>query len=385
MFDRICINRQDPFGMAIDMGFLAEALVFYQRVHLVADPEMFKSVIRVCGHEVIIEMMEMGILTIDYTENIPVVSPDYDFGLASAEEFRYQNLAPKFLQELIGKSGKGRRVAHRLSKFVHAVQCDPSLPAEAREDTSDEGYTKEMVCALLQHFAPGYEIPDPCIFRIHKENLGNKLETNIDFEKANGIFRLSADVADGSLTPGYLLSYVIETRRELRYAAEFSTDLAVSRPVYAAITSKLKSLIARRANSSAEIKAFADLAFNESRCIREAVNSGERNFDDVLRLVKAGMKFKEWLKRSPEDTDLVKEYCREVTRVEWADKLPPKTARWAIFTAASAAAGFLLTPIAGLAVGVGLGAGDTFLLDRIIKGWKPNQFINGPLREFVKK
>jgi hypothetical protein len=147
----------------------------------------------------------------------------------------------------------------------------------------------------------------------------------------------------------------------------------------------LKSLIARRANSSAEIKAFADLAFNESRCIREAVNSGERNFDDVLRLVKAGMKFKEWLKRSPEDTDLVKEYCREVTRVEWADKLPPKTARWAIFTAASAAAGFLLTPIAGLAVGVGLGAGDTFLLDRIIKGWKPNQFINGPLREFVKK
>jgi len=49
MFDRICINRQDPFGLPIDVGFLAEALVFYQRVHIVADPEMFKSILRVCA------------------------------------------------------------------------------------------------------------------------------------------------------------------------------------------------------------------------------------------------------------------------------------------------------------------------------------------------
>jgi hypothetical protein len=258
-------------------------------------------------------------------------------------------------------------------------------PAEAREDSSNEGYLNEMVRALLRHFAPGYQIPDPCVFRIHKDSQGNRLETNIDFEKANGIFRLRTDVSDGSLTPGYLISYVIETRRQLRYAAEFSTDLAVSAPVYAAITSKFKNLIARRAESDTEIEAFADLVFSESRCIREAVNSGDRNFDDVLRLVKAGMKFKEWLKKNSEDADLVKEYCREVTRAEWAEKLPPKTARWAMFTAASAAAGLLLTPIAGLAVGVGLGAGDTFLLDKVIKGWKPNQFVNGPLQKFVRK
>jgi hypothetical protein len=31
MFDRICINRQDPTGIPIDLGFLAEALIFYQR------------------------------------------------------------------------------------------------------------------------------------------------------------------------------------------------------------------------------------------------------------------------------------------------------------------------------------------------------------------
>jgi hypothetical protein len=123
----------------------------------------------------------------------------------------------------------------------------------------------------------------------------------------------------------------------------------------------------------------------ESRCIREAVNSGERNFDDVLRLVNAGAKFKEWLKKGSQDAELVKEYCREVTRAEWAEKLPPKTARWAIFAAAGTAAGILLSPLAGAAVGIGLSAGDSFLVDKLIKGWEPNQFVNGPLKEFAKR
>jgi hypothetical protein len=156
-------------------------------------------------------------------------------------------------------------------------------------------------------------------------------------------------------------------------------------PAHVAAGCKFKNLIARRTDRDAQVQAFEDLIFNESRCIREAINTGERNFDDVLRLVNAGMKFKEWLKKSPQDADLVKEYCREVTKVEWAERLPPKTARWAVFAAAGAAAGLLLTPVAGLAVGVGLSAGDSFLVDRLIKGWKPNQFVNGPLKGFVKR
>jgi hypothetical protein len=385
MFEGICINRQDPFGMGIDVGFLAEALVFYQRVHIVADGEMFKALVRIGGHEVIIEMMEMGILSIDFIENIPVVSQDYDFGLISGEFFRYQHVAPKLFQELTGKSGKGRRVANRMAKLVHPIQCDPSLPDLTRGDASDVAYVEDVARALLEHFVPEYQIPDPCVFRFHRSQQTCTLETNIDFEKANSFFSRRTDVLDATLTPAYLLSYLAQTRKSLGYAAEFSTDLAVSAPVSLAAGCKLKGLIARRASRDAEVQAFEDLIFNESRCIREAVNSGERNFNDVLRLVNAGMKFKEWLKKGSQDADLVKEYCREVTRAEWADKLPPKTARWAVFAAAGAAAGLLFSPLAGTAVGIGLSAGDSFLVDKLIKGWKPNQFVNGPLKEFVRR
>jgi hypothetical protein len=309
----------------------------------------------------------------------------YDIGFIEAEQLKFQSLAPRFLQELTGKSGKGRRVANRLWKLVNKVQCDPSLPKEAKADAFDENYLVDLARALLQYFAPAYQIPKPCVFRLHEDNQGWRLETNIDFEKANGFFSFRADVPDATLTPDYLLSHVVGTRKDLGYAAEFSTDLSVSTPTSIAAACKFRNLVTRRAGRDAEIQAFEELIFSESRCIREAVNSGSRNFEDVLRLVNAGIKFKEWLKKGSQDADLVKEYCREVTRVEWADKLPPKTARWAIFAAAGTAAGILLSPLAGAAVGIGLSAGDSFLVDKLIKGWKPNQFVNGPLRDFVKR
>jgi hypothetical protein len=37
----------------------------------------------------------------------------------------------------------------------------------------------------------------------------------------------------------------------------------------------------------------------------------------------------------------------------------------------------------GTSAGISVGAADSLLLDRLIKGWKPNQFIDGPIREFT--
>jgi hypothetical protein len=89
--------------------------------------------------------------------------------------------------------------------------------------------------------------------------------------------------------------------------------------------------------------------------------------------------FKKWLKEKDPNADLLREYCREVSRLDWADKLPTKTLRWLVFTAIGLAAGPL-----GAVVGTAIGATDTFLIDRLLKGWKPNQFVEGPLRRFLQ-
>jgi hypothetical protein len=50
-------------------------------------------------------------------------------------------------------------------------------------------------------------------------------------------------------------------------------------------------------------------------------------------------------------------------------------ARWALFTGI----GLVVDPL----VGVAIGAADSFLLDKILKGWKPDVFVEGSLKPFV--
>ena len=88
--------------------------------------------------------------------------------------------------------------------------------------------------------------------------------------------------------------------------------------------------------------------------------------------------------RQPENTDLRKAYLSEVTKLGWADKLPRKMARWALFTAAGNVLSLLAGPVVGTAGSIGLSALDTFVVDKLTQGWRPNQFVEGPLRDFLR-
>jgi hypothetical protein len=135
-------------------------------------------------------------------------------------------------------------------------------------------------------------------------------------------------------------------------------------------------LINNATGGKERISVFQEDVLDDLPNIRDAVNSGTRNFSDIVRLVEKAERFKKWLREQDEDEHLRKAYLREVLHVEWADTLPTKTLRWLLFTAA----GLPLSALASL----GLGAADAFLLDRVIRGWKPNQFIEGPLKDFVR-
>jgi len=42
-----------------------------------------------------------------------------------------------------------------------------------------------------------------------------------------------------------------------------------------------------------------------------------------------------------------------------------------------------MSPATGLAVGAASSAADTFLLDKLLKGWRPNHFVDGKLKPFL--
>jgi hypothetical protein len=68
MFDSITIG---PFGSpsaAIDVGLLAECLMFYQKVRVITSADTFKTIARLCGAIELLELCEMGTLEIEFLD-----------------------------------------------------------------------------------------------------------------------------------------------------------------------------------------------------------------------------------------------------------------------------------------------------------------------------
>jgi hypothetical protein len=193
MFEAICIKRQSDFtGTPIDLGFLAEALLFYRRVHLVASADIFKFLVRTCGADVLLELLRSGMLEMTYlenglgirTENRGTPSEKHDFVTWDFPGFACQKVLPETLQELTGKAGKGRRLAHQFLPFVKPVRFTEEDATGGLAEIQDVGYVRRTVYLLMKHFVPEYKLPQPFIFDVEQDGKQFRIRTNIDFQMA---------------------------------------------------------------------------------------------------------------------------------------------------------------------------------------------------------
>ena len=133
-----------------------------------------------------------------------------------------------------------------------------------------------------------------------------------------------------------------------------------------------------------DVEQFYDIIVPDFPTIRETLNQGSRTFAEFLILLDKAEKFKNWIRTSNPDVGLVQNYHRAARATTWADRLPSKSIRFAVASGIGLFAETLAPSGVGAAVGIGTGAVDSLLLDRVIKGWRPNQFIQGPYRAFVE-
>jgi hypothetical protein len=64
-----------------------------------------------------------------------------------------------------------------------------------------------------------------------------------------------------------------------------------------------------------------------------------------------------------------------VQRESKLDKLPSKGARFAFFNALGVAADLTFAGGLGTATSLGLSFADSFVADKVLKGWKPSVFV----------
>lgn len=402
MFESALV-RKSANVVAIDAGLLAETLMFYQNIHLLLDPSSLIALVRAIGPENFRRLIDDQYVKASYFEKSLGTMTDGAGGV-SEHSFVMFTSAPgsdggkpaklskseqisHYFERSLGKSSETRKLATYISGKVPAERLTDAngekidLIAQAYQDIYDRELDT-IVRAVIRGLLPKYQVPSHWRFQVHESKNGFFVATNYDFSLLNNEYHRQIPPSHSTINPAYILSHVLDARADLIFAAKHLSELITTPSISQVLGVKFAMILGKRARSSREISAFQEMHL-DGRSIREAINSGERSFSDFLDVLDRSRKFKDWLKAAHPEIGLLKEYYQAVTSQTWIERLPSKGVRFAVFTGLGILADVALPTGIGTATGVALGAGDSFIVDKIIKGWKPSQFIEHELRPFV--
>jgi hypothetical protein len=295
------------------------------------------------------------------------------------------------LERTLGRSSATRRLIACLTdrvalhRFKEAPQAEKIIPDLAREDIADPQFIRQAALVILKNLVPSYAPPADFRFAIFNTGQGYAVDTNIDYSHLNGIYHQTVPATHSSLDSGFLLAHVVEARLGSYFAANYLAEI-VTIPVYSDIM-RLKhfEFLKRRNLNVEEIDVFHETILPDVPTIQEVINSKERSVSEFLRLLDRAERFRNWLLNVNSDVGLVRNYYQAATEKTWADKLPTKSVRFVVASGLGILADVVMPTGLGTVAGIVAGAADSLYLDRLIKGWRPNQFIEGPYESFVSR
>jgi hypothetical protein len=394
MFEAITFSTQNKLDTKnpIDIGALVECMLFYEKTTVIANQVILAQLIRYFGVVRLLLLIQEDLLNIVYTESgvgiftSTVNGTEYHSTTEfSSPQHKYQDELRKICISVAGKDGKGRRLAQRIQDKIHVTQHDQIILEGANKSILDQNYVGSAARIVIKELVPEFDDISPFSFHTDKTNNGIVIETNIDFVILNELYHRRVPPEHSSITPALILAHLLDAEAELYFASANLSELASSNLSAKLAEQKIDYVIARSARSSEALTHFTSFIFKDAKAIREAVNSNRIDLDELISVLQKSKQFKKWVTSVSPDTNLIKAYYEEVTKGTVADKLPTKSVRWTVFTGLGIAADAIATGGFGTVASIVIGALDTFYIDKLIAGWKPNQFIEEDVKKLIGK
>lgn len=391
MFESILLRNSEETGN-ITLGAIAEALLFYQNSRIFIGPGTLISFARDDSlGEILALVKEKRLQAVHCEETLATithshgVSQAHSFGamtLVGHEEVRGRNRAERIeisLRNIGLDASKARAQAKAFVDLVPSRSLEKDdyvkggIPNAARMDANDHATLKGLLRVGLAAVPGGYDAGDKLEADYVLSDLGYFLFTNVDFAAVNKR-RASMNPLLEPLTPAALLNLILESRADMHLAAFYGGDFITTTASSALIRWRQAHLFERADRHREAQDQFSELVLPDCPSVRDVIDSGERSFAEFLKVLDKAQKFKAWLAKANPDQNLVSEYIEAMKADTWADKIPVKALRY-LFS--------LGTGYADPTGGMVSGAADTFLLDRFMKGWRPNHFIDDRLKPFL--
>lgn len=302
----------------------------------------------------------------------------------SSDRLKVDQMLFDGLFQATGRRGHSKRVAQKLLPLVEPISYEENICDMVRSDLTEQSYTKSVIIDTIKFYNPNIQIsPNELHYEWKKAADGFIFETNLNYAEINKQIPNNPD--QQIINPTSLILNILETRGDMHLASSLNSEIATTGLNTSLMKIKFKDIYEKTTKNLDNIFQFNDFALEDGFAIREAINSGDKSFKEFMEILEKADKFKEWLEKMGDDKNIIKEYHRAVTKQTWVDKLPSKATRWSFFTGAGLALDIAFAGGLGTAIGTGLSIGDAFLLDKLLKGWKPNAFVETELKKFIKK
>ena len=392
MFESIVLRNSEDAGN-ITLGALAEALLFYQNTRVVLGHGTLVSLAKTgCLGEVVALIKDGRLQAVHCEETLGTItnshgaSKAYDFGaftVVGHGDEQGKNRAERIEISLRRNGIDARNAKSQAQAFVGAVPLKSlntddyvrgGIPNAARADAHDVVTLKGLLRAGLAAVPGGYDPGDSLHVDYVQSDLGYFLFTNIDFNEVNRR-RASLRPALEPLTPADLLNLIQESRADMHLAAFYGGDFVTTTANSALVQWRQAHLFERSSINRQAREQFSELVLADYPSVRDVIDSGERTFSEFLKLLDKAQKFKTWLAKTNPDQKLITQYIEALKSDTWADKAPAKVLRY-LFSLGTGS----LDPTGGIASG----AADALLLDKLLKGWRPNHFVDDRLKRFLR-
>ncbi|GMQ30787.1 hypothetical protein [Algoriphagus confluentis] len=393
MFDKICIKSKDLGDQKIDISFLVDTMLFYGKVIVLAHKEELVTLLRYFGEDFLCELIITGRLDLRLRENIlgSMAFPDGRFNIELLERSNesYSKIIYEAHRELNSNSFKNMKFSDHLSKITEPFRYNPEITQQIKEDFQNVELLKKTLPIYILERVPTFELPDNLQIDIDKKGSfemmdAYSLKSNIDLKKLNAESRKFHGQKHHDFNfSGFLLT-LAESKGDIFISSHFESELVTTKLNSDFIDQQFQDLIQRRLKSQENIELFEQYALGDCHTIGAAFVGGIVSKGELLDLFNKADKFRNWLSKVPKDKNLFGEYQKEISKGTFAEKLPTKTVRFMLFEGAGIALDLMGTGGLGTAIATGLSTIDNFLLDKLLQGWKPNQFIDQSLKPLLK-
>jgi hypothetical protein len=408
MFDFVVFRRTGTVEKLVDVGLLAETLLFYQKVHIILDQESLAEFIRIIGLDQLVSLLDRPNITASFQRNMTGVVNSNGIILYNYTLFRVTRPGDKpiemddrtYVRHLVeryaGKSKAVRRASKRLcSKLVFSPLPESGtgiddILGSAASDLTDNSFVRSSIVKILSIIAPDLTLPMNWRFSVQfvgSQHAGQPqfaIDTNLNFEAVNSVFHQRVPASFASLSPAYLLTHICSAREAQYISATHMSELIMDSSTSEVMRLRHLELMKKRDRQVLEMDLFQDMVLPGNRDIRGAINGGQRSFAEFITVLDKASKFKSFIASQNPDKALLDSFYSEVRKTDWISSLPIRATRFVFCTGLGLAVDSLL-PTGGIATltSIGYSLFDATILETIMKGWRPNQFIDNQLAPFV--